>query len=145
MAVYQNQDARGPRRPAAQPMGSQPVGPQVMSAGGKALSFDYVLQKLQVSPLITALTNVQAELQRSRDESADLSGLSTQMNEIQDTLAGGMVSSLDRDHQAGLSANSRLHPKTEVLPNSSPPNTALHLPRSKPPSPDPTANKPLHT
>jgi len=50
MAVYQNQDARGPRRPAAQPMGSQPVGPQVMSAGGKALSFDYVLQKLQVSP-----------------------------------------------------------------------------------------------
>jgi hypothetical protein len=49
MAVYQNQDARGPRRPAAQPMGSQPVGPQVMSAGGKALSFDYVLQKLQVS------------------------------------------------------------------------------------------------
>ena len=96
MAVYQNQDARGPRRPAAQPMGSQPVGPQVMSAGGKALSFDYVLQKLQVSPLITALTDVQAELQRSRDESADLSGLSTQMNEIQDTLAGGMVSSSDR-------------------------------------------------
>lgn len=92
MAVYQNQDARGPRRPAAQPMGSQPAGPQVMSAGGKAVSFDHVLQKLQVSPLQHTFTDVQAELQRSRDESADLSGLSTQMNEIQDTLAGGMAS-----------------------------------------------------
>jgi len=49
MAVYQNQDTRGPRRPAAQQMGSQAQGPQVMSAGGKAVSFDHVLQKLQVS------------------------------------------------------------------------------------------------
>lgn len=93
--------------------------------------------------MTTALTDVQAELQRSRDESADLSGLSTQMNEIQDTLAGGMVSPLSSRQKRG--ADSRLHPKTEVLPNSSPLNTALHLPRSKLPSPDPTANKPLHT
>lgn len=49
MAVYQNQDTRGPRRPAAQPMGPQSAGPQVTSAGGKAISFDHVLQKLQVS------------------------------------------------------------------------------------------------
>jgi hypothetical protein len=50
MAVYQNQDTRGPRRPAAQAIGSQPTGPRIMSAGGKAVSFDHVLQKLQVSP-----------------------------------------------------------------------------------------------
>lgn len=30
-------------------MGSQATGPHVMSAGGKAVSFDHVLQKLQVS------------------------------------------------------------------------------------------------
>ena len=29
-------------------MGSQAPGPHVMSAGGKAVSFDHVLQKLQV-------------------------------------------------------------------------------------------------
>jgi len=81
---------------------------------------------------------VQAELQRSRDESTDLNGLSTQMNEIQDTLAGGMVSRLGR---ALLDTNVR-HLRRMVLPPSSfLPNTALPLSRSKLQSMDHMANK----
>ena len=50
-----HQDNRGPRRPAALPIGSQAAGPHAMSAGGKTVSFDHVLQKLQVSSQVVEI------------------------------------------------------------------------------------------
>ena len=86
------------RRAAAAQSGVNPLsqmGPPVMSAGGKmnGLSFEHVLQKLQVSLKPQFRTDSpQDELNKSKETSQELHGLNKTMSDVQDTMGGGLVS-----------------------------------------------------
>lgn len=68
------------------------MGAAVMSAGGKmnGLSFEHVLQKLQVRRLL-GFPDAQNELSKSKETSQELQGLNKAMSDVQDTLGGGLV------------------------------------------------------
>lgn len=67
------------------PLGGNGVGPGAEGGlrrgiKGNTMSFDHILSRLQ------------SELQKSRETGSELGGLTTTMNDIQETMGGGLVS-----------------------------------------------------
>ncbi|GHJ87254.1 hypothetical protein NliqN6_3656 [Naganishia liquefaciens] len=99
---------QGPLQQGVAP-GGQPLGMNMMSAGGKAagLNFDHVLHRLQT------------ELQKSKETGSELQGLTGAMTEIQDTLSGNVP-----PNENGT-ANQFIPPQFRPLPETGIPDAAM--------------------